>query len=384
MPHGGGHVSHHHGGGGGHFGGGGHRHHHHHHRHNHYGGVVYTGGGYYGGYRSRYRVWLWGGIGLFLTAAVVIAVTCSVTLSRKEEEENRFASGDTRIKRFENFFCSGIKASTSYGFSDKSAKAYVIKQAPSLTDRSNVSFEDGFTLYADRYNYWHFFLYKNSNISLDACINTGNGYWFYIIKGTSKWNDWKDYASDSKAVFNSFISRSCDNGMVTKRYRVTGNDHYYIAYYNSDPDVEVSGKQTLGLHRFEYSEPPDTNLPSCSFAGPNTGSSCSVKVPMLSDQTKVLVRFPNVTDDAEQDFHVNLDCIPRPEAYVIVVVPPVILVIVVCTCIVACVVYRKKAKKKQYRPLLSEGTANHTPALDPSAPPPFNPGFQNEAPPPYK
>ena len=343
---------------------------------------MYTGGagGYY--YRSRYRGWIWGSIGVILVVSVVVAVSCSVTLSKEEDEEKRFTPGDTRIKRFDNFFCSGIKASTSYDFGDQDAKAYVIQNNPPLTARNNLSFDDAFTLYEDDYHYWHFYLYKGSNISLEGCITSGSGYWFYIVKSTAKWNDWKDYASSSKAVFDDFITSSCDN-MAQGSFKVQSSDHYYIAYYN-DYDSAVSGRQTLRVNRFEYSEPSDSNLPNCSFAGPSGRQSCELKVPLFSEQSKILVRLPSVDESrAEESFHLDLDCIPRPVAYVIVIVPSVVfMLLVLCSVLLCCYCYFN-ARKKQYQPLLKHEEIPVQPSLTNGSvhpPPPFNPGF---APPPY-
>ena len=390
MPHGGGHVSHGGGGGGGHhhFG----HHHHSHNRNRHYGGVVYTGGGYY--YRSRYRGWIWGGVGVILVVTIIVSVSCSVSLSKEEDEEKHFTPGDSRIKKFDNFFCSGVKPKTSYDFEDQHAMAYIIKQNPPLSVRNTVTFNDAFTLFQDDYNFWHFYLYKNSNITLEGCVKDGVGYWFYIVKGTSKWNDWKDYASSSKAVFNAYITAPCDGQITHRTFKIRSNDHYYIAYYNSGIS-EVKGNQTLRIDRYEYSAPKSADQLNCSFAGPNTESHCDLHVPMFSDQSKVLVTFPNVHKSKQEDeFIVDIDCIPRIEAYLIVVLPSVALLSLSILCLVLCCMYRRKLKSRKYQPLLGGShTNNPSPLLgggDPSAQPPFvpppsvNPDYSANAPPPYK
>ncbi len=386
MPHGGGHVSH--GGGGGHFGGGGHHHHHgggHHHfggHHRHYGGVVYTGTGYYGS--RRYRGWVWGSVGLIIVVTIIVAVSCSVSLSREDNEENTFTPGDTRIKPFDNFFCAGVKASTTYSFAQQSAKAYLIEKEPPLSVKNNVSFDDSFTLFEDDYNNWHFYLYSGSNISLDGCITSGSGYWFYIIKSTSKWKDWQDYASSGKSVYNKYVTAQCaDNSMAKVSYTVTKTDHYYIAYYNDNPSA-VIGSQTLRLDRYEYAEP--ANEPDCTFAGPLSYSEdCKVKVPILSSKSKVLIVLPNATDDSQKEdsFVLNLNCIPRVEAYLIVVIPPVVIFVFIIALIGLCCYCRKKSKNRQYRPLLSENNSNLAMPTGTVQPPPFNPEFKNGPPPPY-
>ena len=384
MPHGGGHVSH---GGGGHHHFGGHHHHHNHfgarhHMHNrHYGGVVYTGGGgYY--YRSRRRAWIWSGVGIFLVITIIVAVSCSVTLSREEDEEKRYSPGDTRIKKFDNFFCSGVKPKTVYNFNDQHATAYIIKNDPPLGVRNNITVSDIFTLYEDDYNYWHFYLHTNSTIIHDGCVNSGVGYWFYIIKGTSKWNKWKDYSSSDKAVYISYVTGRC-NQLKHLTYLVSASDHYYIVYYNDDIS-QVKGNQTLLLDRYEYSIPTDSNLSNCSFAGPGMSSSCSVDVPLFSDQSKVLLKFPNVDISKQEDtFDVNVDCIPRVEAYLIVVLPPVVVMTIGILCLVlGC--YCRNLKKRQYQSLLGRDAGYSVPQPAIVNPPPINPGYPGEAPPPYK
>ena len=383
MPHGGGH----HGGGGGHFHGGGHHH------HRHYGGVVYTGGGFY--YRTRYRGCIWGGVGISLSIVIMLVVTLSVTLSRNEEKENRYTPGDTRIKTFDTFFCHGVKVFTFYQFTSEDASAYIITTPPPLTARNNFSIDDQFSLYEQDYSYWHFYLYRDSVINLKSCTSNGKGYNLYIIKGTSKWNDWKDYASDSKAVRYKYISTHCsESGVVSQveevDYKVETDDHYYIAYYNDD-DQEAIVQQTLFLDRLEY-RAPNSSSHTCSFAGPNSGSSCELNVPMLSKQNKVLVILPNVEDSKKEDtFRLNIDCIPRAEAYMIVILPPLIFLTLLVFCVVACCVYWRKMKKNTYRPLAGDTyptTSQKETFNDPNVvppPPPANPGFIDAPlPPPYQ
>lgn len=392
MPHGGGHVSHG-GGGGGHFGGGGHHHHHHHHQfhggHRHYGGVVYTGGGYYYNSSRRRRGCIWGSVGLIIVIVVVITISTSVSLSKEEDEEKRFTPGDTRIKTFDTFFCSGIKGSTTYDFDSGDAHLYVVDKEPPLNVRSNVSLSNSFELFEDDYQYWHYYLYENSNITFDGCIRTGNGYWFYIVKGTDKWNDWKDYASSSKAVHDAFITASCEETTTSHfTYRVKGRDHYYLVWYNDQPSG-TKGHHTLNIDRFEYAVPTPNGLPNCSFAGSSTSSSCQVSVPMMSSHSKVLLRLPLVEEDykKEEDFHLDLDCTPRAAAYVIVVLSPIGFVVLVGVIVVGvCYWYVKRSRNRRYQPIVASHSplaSSDLPASSPEQPTAPYYGTK-DAPPPYK
>ena len=379
MPHGGGHVSHHGGGGGG----GSHHHHHHHsfggHHHQSYGGVVYTGGGgpyYY----SRYRGWIWGIVGIVLIVAIVVTITLSVNYARKEDEENKYSPGDTRIHKFNTFFCSGVEVSSSKSFSND-GYVYLLADKPPLTSHNNFSIDDNFTLSEDDYHYWHFYLYPNSNISLKACVSDRNSYTFYIIKGTSQWNDWKDYASNSKSVHHAIIQQSCRLGNQSLQYKVNHEDHYYLAYYNDGINT-VKGKQSLNMERFEYSFQSLSTVPNCSFSGPTTGSSCKLTTKMFSSKNKALLVIPEPPHDSDWEnyYTINVDCIARVEGYVIVTVPPFVLIVGIVTCVILVLVCYRSMKKRKYQPLLA---STNYPSTKSTVPPPFDPTHEGD-PPSYK
>uniref|UniRef100_A0A1X7VTW5 E3 ubiquitin-protein ligase APD1-4 middle domain-containing protein n=1 Tax=Amphimedon queenslandica TaxID=400682 RepID=A0A1X7VTW5_AMPQE len=377
MPHGGGHHGgggfHHHGGGGfGHWGG--HRHHHH---HRHYGyrptGVWWYGGGGYYGYR-RGRIIFWGS-SLVVTCIIIIAVTLSVRFSTGGEDEKYFTPGDTRIHSFSSFFCSGLQVGVPGLPSGSTGHAYLIDTVPPLSEKNMVNFTKYFGLNSGEFEYWHYYLYKGSNISYSACVSEDShatSFSFYIVKGTSKFSSWKDEPTKSKAVSSVYVATSCDQGFNYLTYSIKDEDHYYLAYSHT-ASYNLRGMQNIIIERFEYSA-PNTSLSSCELSNDNT---CTLSVGFSAKKNKGLVILPipsNIDWDSTL-YKVMFKCSPQAFGYVIITLVPLAFVFIVLFVIIIFCVYR--AKKSSSKPVGVQGASDETEKtpLHTDQPPPYNPNY---------
>ena len=378
MPHGGGHHGgggfHHHGGGGG---WGGYRHHHHHH-HRGYGyrptGVWwYGGGGGYYGYR-RGRIIFWGS-SLIVVCIIIVSVTLSVRFSSGGEDEKFFTPGDTRIHRFSSFFCTSLQVQVPELPPGSHGHVYLIDTIPPLNERNTVNFSKTFSLSVDNYEYWHYYFYKGSNISYSACVSENShskSFYFYIIKGTSKFGSWKDDPSPSKAVSSVYVSTTCDQGFKHLTYSIKDEGHYYLAY-SSTASYKVSGTQNLFIERFEYSA-PNNSLHSCELGSGNT---CVLPVGFSAKSNKGLVMMP-IPPNVDWDntvYNVMFKCSPQAVGYVIITLVPLAFVFMVLFAIIFLCYY---CTKKRSKPVGVQGTneTDKTPLYnEQEQPPPYNPSY---------
>lgn len=306
---------------------------------------------------------------------IIISVTLSVRFSTGGEDEKFFTPGDTRIHSFSSFFCSGLQVQVPELPSGSTGHAYLIDTVPPLSERNTVNFTQYFTLDPGDYEYWHYYLYKGSNISYSACISENSpatSFRFYIVKGTSKFSSWKDEPSSSKSVSSVYVTTSCDQGFNHLSYSIKDEDHYYLAYSQYTGSSRVQGTQNMIIDRFEYSA-PNTSLYSCELSNDNT---CTLSVGFSAKKNKglVILPIPSNVDWDNTVYNVMFKCSPQAIGYVIITLVPLAFVFMVLFVIMIYCVYR--AKKSSSKSIGVQGTSEteKTPLHD-DQPPPYNPNY---------
>lgn len=301
-------------------------------------------------------------------ASVVTVIALSVRYAGEGSEENNYTPGDTRLHTISTFFCASVQIKMTADTSQLGyVNLYLLNQKPALTARDSFSIPNPFTLDQYGYNYWHFYLYPNSNFSVNACVNSGSSsYYFYVIKGSDDFNQWKDHASPSYSESYKYISTVCGSGNMTLSYTAKQEDHYYFAYYCDA--YSCTGSQEIFLQRFEYTVGNMTDFDNCTTTVSN--EQCSLNVPYQSDYDQALITTveepPN--GDWELQFTIEFNCGARVEAYLAVVLPPVVLFLIVLAGIFLGCYLHIKLKKHAYNPLPEPTTLTSSSANPPAEP----------------
>ena len=282
--------------------------------------------------------------------------------------ENQYTSGDSRINSLNTFFSKGAMVSSIDYVESAPISVYLLSQEPPLTDRNSFTINNTITnIDDDAYEYWHFYLHRGSNITVKACTTSGSpSYYFYIIKGSSNFNKWKDNDNPSSYTETKlYVSTICTQGNQTLSYKVSDTDHYYLLYYA--PSYGVSGKQSLYIERYEFSTDNISSQQSCQVSA--SRSSCSVNTDMSSPYDKVLIKVPfNPASNFDSPYTVDYKSLSRPSAYVIVTVIPFVVIMSCGTILLVAIFCYLHSKRKGYESLPSPAQGD--------APPPINPSYQ--------
>ena len=321
-----------------------------------------------------------------MVSALATMIALSVRYGGEGSEENNYTPGDTRLHTISTFFCSSVQIKMTADSSQMGhVNLYLLNEKPSLTARDSFSISQSFTLSEYHYEYWQFYLYPNSNFSVNACVTSGSSsYYFYVIKGSNDFNHWIDKISSSYYEQELYVSTPC-GGNSTLSYTTKKEDYYYFAYYCDSSNCD--GQLEIFLQRFEYTVGSSTDsADNCTTTV--TSGPCSLAVAYQSDYNQALVAIEETPPNGnwEQQFTVEFNCGARAEAYLAVVLPPVLLVLIIIVGIVlGCYLYIR-LKRRPYKPIVEPTTASAPPFADP----PPEPGkvsytaiVEAEPPPPY-
>lgn len=316
MPSGGGGFGGGGGGGGGGFGGG------------HYHGGSGSGGG--------------GGPGTIIIAVVVTFIVIMIVLMVRFtsnvnlSEDTFYSPGDTRLIELNTLFCKKITLSESSFFTDANLFLLTNEEIPSITDRNNFTITGEFVIGNNEFQFWQYHLYRNSNVTISACIpstqgtSTTQGVSLFVIKGNDNYASWKVDGSSSHAYYHSVVDRVCNrtNSDAVGLYNVTNvtineEDEWYVAFASFDVGLGNVSVE-LFFERFQYSTESLASISeTCSTS---SDGDCSLDVGFRSDRKYGLIvtSIPDIDDiDWGENVDVDWSCSRNHGGYFLVTGVPI-------------------------------------------------------------
>lgn len=219
-----------------------------------------------------------------------------------------FIPRDTRIIKFNSFFCSGVSISLS-GNSYLTASLYVGSKAPLLNDRSDIIISDtAFELncgddWCSQNN--NLYLNQDSSVQVNICLHQGSTSFYKRIKGNDSFQEWLDssYPHGSGQPINS--STCAKDNFVVKQ----GDYYFFIVFgpHNAVSFLDVSIK----LNRTEYSIPNGSAI--CTTQSYGTGS-CTVYAPYIGTMTALIAMSDS--NSISDKITIDATCIYRAVTFV--------------------------------------------------------------------
>ena len=396
MPHGGGHFGGRHHSGGHHGGGGFHHHHHrpyhHHHRPYYHRGVVFTGWWfpwYYSGRRAYVGYGVCFGIVFFVLLAVFLSTSLS-TVDHHKGFDTKYSPLDTRLIKVSQTFCTSIEVENP---SDTiSATAYALSSGPSLTESHSFTINrNSESVSSTSYKYWYYYLHHGSSMNASICVHSGSSLEFYIIQGSSNFDEWTD-GEDKFSRFET-IASVCPARKKVYFDFIRHTDDYFFTFASGER-LSVSFDFTMNFYRTEFGVRENDVEHQCS-AGGRYSTKCTLDVP-YNDEHYFLITTGNSTspEGMEDGAPVEWSCNARVWVYMLIfVMPPMfgmlvlVVIVIVCCC-------RQSKHNSRYSTLVNENNAATTtttttttsaPQPQDDLPPPYNPepNYSQQQQPPY-
>ena len=310
--------------GGGGFGGGGGFHHH------HYGGSRYRYGGGYG--YSRGRSW---GCGIVITVVVFVVLVISLSSSVSRESagsgDTFYSPGDTRLVELNTLFCKRVTLSEKSALTDADLYLLTEDEVPPITDRNNFTIATDVTINSQEYQFWQYHLYRNSNITVTACITQGSSVSLFIFKGNDNYNNWLSDGSSSYAYLYKFISQSCGSGTggtTTTTVNVRDEDEWYVVLANTGTGIDQVSIE-LKFERFQYSTKSLSGISQqCSTS---SNGDCSVDVDFRSNRKYGLIvtSIPQTNVDWGENVDIEWDCSRNDLGYFLAIGVPILSLLLI-------------------------------------------------------
>ena len=316
---------------------------------------------------------------VLVTVIIGLSVSLSVRYNDNGDRDNLFAPGDTRIIGYSSSFCEGLTLS-----GDNSATLYLLNATPPLSGPTHkLEVRAPHLIRFDSYEYLFYYLHSGSKMSMTYCIedgSAGKSLSFFLIKGSSNFDSWKDDGNSIHAIKYFTISNTCPSTLPPLTFTASSEDSYYFAFDNiNSPDVTLQG--TLTFNRTEYLPDKVRIHNSCEIQG----NSCTLPIPYNSGYiAMVRIGESNVEPDANVSY--NWSCSARVWLYVIIVVIPILFIVVVSLTLCVLCIYCARKRSKAYSSLPTETARDESPATVTSdttttsttavpPPPPTNPDY---------
>ena len=291
----------------------------------------------------------------------VLVIVLPITFARRSgsSTESRpvlYTPGDSRIVSYSPFFCAGIT------LTDRSVRTgsslYLIRETPPLTDRNEFTIrKSSIGLTSDTYIYWNYYLYPNSNVTIEVCTTharSASGT-FYIIRGRGNFQSWVNDPSTDKVLGSFRIHLQCSIMKHRFSFNAEVEDEYYFVFYKKDGGIIYSRGITYGfqfsviisVERFQYSTSDldeDESVANCSV--PSVGE-CTLTVPYGSDYRALIVTDVPDNVNWEENVEVNWHCVSRGWAVAVVVLVPLLTIAGVIGAVIAgivCYIKRESVK----------------------------------------
>lgn len=206
-------------------------------------------------------------------------------------------------------FCSGA-TNTSY---DSSFTAFLIDGEPVVSgnDVQNVTFRKNTNIAYNNYEYWGFYLLKNSIIEISACPDSVLD--FMIVRGEESFNRFKNEdCTYSCSVF--YKSSSCNFNRPDRfHYNVPKDDEYYLIYANSRYilpfPINVAVNFTLEKRIYDL----QNSVVECSNS--QGSPSCTLPFSSLHSHPSIVLNVTS-SSDLEGDSVIKVACISKDWVYV--------------------------------------------------------------------
>ena len=297
------------------------------------------GGGYHGGSSGGSGEGGGGGFVciVLILGVIVLIIVLPIVLTRRNNSSvptDFFSPGDSRLVTYSSFFCDGINLEAGDSRTSTSANIATLSSPPSLTDENSFNVTDQRTLSPREFRFYQYYLYPNSNISISACSRV-RLLDVYLVKGNDNAENWQ--TSPSSRGTEIFRQVLCPEGQ-TIMFNVLEEDEYYVFFYNSFENSDVSYTATIQYERFEYALPAANASHDECFA--LAGSRCTVSIPYGSGSQQALVTttIPRFVDWGE-NVDIDLSCNQRGWAVAIVILIPLIVFLAVIGGIIAAICF---------------------------------------------
>ena len=273
---------------------------------------------------------------MFILLAVFLSTSLS-TVDHHDGFNTEYSPLDTRLLKVSQTFCTGVEVKNPSRTIP--ATAYVLSSGPSLTDRHTFQIShSNEAVTRNSYKYWTFYLHHGSSMNASMCLNNGDVLEYYIIQGSSNFDDWTD-GNDNYIKFEN-IASSCPTYKSVSFDFVRNTDDYFFAFATGRGS-SVTFSFLMNFHRTEFEVVEDDVKQHCSAGGPRSYSTrCTLDVP-YSDDHYFLITTGNSTssEGMEDGANVEWSCNARVWVYMLIfVMPPIfgllifVLIVILCCC----------------------------------------------------
>ncbi len=268
---------------------------------------------------------------------IVLVVTISSSVSRGAGSGDTFYSpGDTRLIEVNTLFCKRVALSETSAFTDADLYLLTKEEVPPITDRNNFTIATDVTINSQEYQFWQYHLYRNSNITVSACITQGSSVSLFIIKGNNNYNNWLSDGSSSYAYLYKFISQNCGSGTggsTSTTVNVRDEDEWYVVLANTGSGMDQVSVE-LSFERFQYSTKSLSGISQqCSTS---SNGDCSVDVDFRSDRKYGLIvtSIPQSNVDWGENVDVEWDCSRNDLGYFLAIGVPILSLMLIALIVI--------------------------------------------------
>ena len=151
--------------------------------------------------------------------------------------DTSYSFSETRLFEVSAFFKEHVGISASDHF-NANATLYIMKQSPPLSIKYHL-YNSTTMLDNNKSFSWHYYLHRNSNVTLRACVDSNcYPYHIYIVKGTQNFVYREKPHANEKDVFimeicSASMSSELQPAVQVVNYTVEKDDHYYFVYYSN-------------------------------------------------------------------------------------------------------------------------------------------------------
>ena len=298
------------------------------------------------------RLWLCvsGFIVLFLVLLLVFA-TVGIRHTRLSYGASLCLTvGGTRLISYSSAFCESLTLdNTATPNNLKTNLSVILSPQPDklLTDHVDFTIDaTGLALTSDLYHYWKVFVRRGSTVVLEACIVSGKGMNFEMIRegGLNLWRAARD-PSDRHTFTVLGITNSCSEGLrqnysfYPQDFEISGVYYFVLSGMESEAVNVLNG--TLHFTIPEYNTETEVELykhSPCTTGG-GVVRPCTVPVPLYPGSYGVIsaedTSLGPISSVAAVD--VSWSCNPRIWVYAVMVIAPVGVTVGCLVCVWLCV-----------------------------------------------